>query len=556
MKKLCTFILCATLFIQTVQAQLTAEQWREDLQFLKTTVHNKYPMLFHMVTAQQFDDAVASLDKRIPELQGYEVAAELSKIVAMFRIGHTNLWLFPAHGHHNNGAPAALNFNVVPVSFYAFSDGFYIKSADKQYENGVGSKVLKIGNLETAAALEAIRPYVAYENEQGFKSNAPFYLTVLEILKTAKIIDQLDYLPVVISKNGKEETIRFEKAPLSMDRFSTTGLTIPSNWADANTTSEIPLWMRDGKEYRSMEYLKDSKTLYVRHSVTLNDGDKTIQAFFKNLLDFIDKNEVNKLILDVRMNGGGNNYLNKPIITSLIQARKVNQKGKFYCIIGRRTFSACQNLVNELEKYTEVTFVGEPSSENINFYGDTKQEVLPNSKLAASLSWMWWQNSDPRDKRAWTPPHLAVDMSFADYQKGIDPAMNVISAHNSSADIENQLRELVIKGNYDEAVDIAKAYLQDPLHRYFKGDLETKINDFGYTLMNQEKFEIANKVLKMNIDLFPESANAYDSYAETFMKMGKKDEAIKYYQLAIAKDTPNGVTADNAKRQIEKIKGK
>ena len=78
MKKLFTFILCATLFIQSVQAQLTAVQWCEDLAFLKTTVHNKYPMLFHNVTAQQFDDAVASLDKRIPDLQGYEVAAEIS----------------------------------------------------------------------------------------------------------------------------------------------------------------------------------------------------------------------------------------------------------------------------------------------------------------------------------------------------------------------------------------------------------------------------------------------------------------------------------------------
>ena len=553
MKKLYFFSICIILFVHSVHAQLTAAQWREDLQFLKTTVHNKYPMLFHMVTAQQFDDAVADLDKRIPQLQGYEVAAELSKIVAMFRIGHTNLWLFPAQGHHNNGAPATFNFNVAPVSFYDFSDGLYIKAADKKYENAVGGKVLKIGNMETTAALQAIRPYVPFENEQGFKSNTPFYLTILEVAKTAKIIDQLDYLPVVISKNGKEQTIRFEKAPLSMDRFSTTGLTIPNDWVDANTASEKPLWMRDGKENRSMEYLKDSKTLYVRHSATLNDGDKTIQAFFKNMLEFIDKNDVEKLILDVRMNGGGNNYLNKPIITSLIQARKINQKGKFYCIIGRRTFSACQNLVNELEKYTEVTFVGEPTSENVNFYGDTKQEVLPNSKFAASLSWMWWQNLDPRDKRAWTPPQLAVEMSFDEYQKGVDPVMNVILAHNSTADIENQLRSLIIKGNFDEAVGISKEYLQNPLHRYFKDDLETKINDYGYNLISQEKFEAANKVLKMNVDLFPESANVYDSYAETFMKMGKKEEAIKYYEMAIIKD-PNGQTGDNAKRQIEKIK--
>ena len=553
MKKLCTFILCTTLFIQSVHAQLTAAQWREDLAFLKTTVHNKYANLFYNVTAQQFDEAVARLDKRIPELQGYEVAAEISKIVAMFRIGHTNLWLFPAQGHHDNGAPAALDFNVVPVSFYDFSDGLYVKAADKQYENAVGGKVLKIGNMETAAALEAMRPYVPYENEQGFKSNVTFYLTILEVLKTAKIIDQLDYLPITLSKNGKEQTIRFEKTPLSMDRFSTTGLTISKDWVDANTASEKPLWMRDGKEYRSMDYLKETKTLYVRHSVTLNDGDKTIAKFFKNMLDFIDKNDVEKLVLDVRMNGGGNNYLNKPIITSIIQARKINQKGKFYCIIGRRTFSACQNLVNELEKYTEVTFVGEPTSENVNFYGDTKKEVLPNSKLVASLSWMWWQNLDARDKRKWTAPHIAADMSFADYVANRDPSVTAILNAQSAVTLVEKLNELSQQNKADEALQFAKDYIKNPQNRYYVDRFETDINDAGYALMNKDKVQAAYILLDINVQLYPESANAYDSKAESLWKLGKKEEAIKVYEMAIKKD-PNGETGDNAKRQIEKIK--
>lgn len=554
MKKLCLFFLFFTFLHLPIKAQLTTEQWRQDLHFLKHIIHQKYPNLFHKVTAEQFDAAVAILDKNLPNLKGYEVVAEMSKIVAMFRIGHTNLALTTMHQHLPRASGQDMVFSRIPVQFYWFSDGMYIKAAHKQYAQAVGGKVLKIGKLETAKALEIIRPYTVYENEKGYEANAPFYLSLPEMLKATGISDDLDNISVVYSKNGREEKVVFAKSDVLIP-FNPTGLTVPTDWVDAAPATILPLWQREPTEYRFIEFLKDSKTLYVRHSVTLNDGDKTIETFFKNVLDFIDKNEVEKLILDVRMNGGGNNYLNKPIITSLIAARKINQKGKFYCIIGRRTFSACQNLVNELEKYTEVTFVGEPTSENVNFYGDTRTETLPNSKMPLSLSWMWWQNHDPRDKRNWTPPHLAVDMSFADYQKGIDPVMNVILAHNSSTNIEKQLRDLVTSGRLDEVVGIAKSYLQNPLHRYFKDDLETKINDYGYNLMNQEKFDLANKVLKMNIDLFPESANVYDSYAESFMKMGKKEEAIKFYEMAIAKDEPSGLIADNAKRQIEKIKG-
>ena len=553
MKKLCLILLCITILNHTINAQLTAAQWREDLQYLKTTVHNKYPNLFHNVTAQQFDDAVSALDKRIPDLKDYEIATEIAKIVAMFHIGHTQLSLMPMH-QHGAGAKASMsNFHFIPVQLHLFSDGLYIKAADTKYEKAVGGKVLKIGNMETAQAMEAIRPYVAYENEQGFKSLMPFSLFIVEVLKTAKIIDQLDNVPIVYEKNGKTETVVFEKIGRITRPLNPTGLAIPDGWVDANSTPNQSLWMRESSEFRFMEYLKDSKTVYVRHSVTLNDGEKTIEKFFKNVLDFIDKNDVEKLILDVRMNGGGNNYLNKPIITSIIQARKINQKGKFYCIIGRRTFSACQNLVNELEKYTEVTFVGEPTSENVNFFGDTKQETLPNSKLTAFLSWMWWQNLDARDKRKWTAPHIAADLSFADYVSNRDPSLEVIFNAQPKVSLKEKITELAIQNKADEALKFAESYIKNPQNRYYEDRFEVDINDAGYALMNKNKFQEAYILLDINVQLYPESANAYDSKAESLWKLGKKEDAIKFYEMAITKD-PNGETGDNAKRQIEKIK--
>ncbi len=31
------------------------------------------------------------------------------------------------------------------------------------------------------------------------------------------------------------------------------------------------------------------------------------------------------MVLDVRLNGGGNNYLNKPVVTGIIESKKINQ---------------------------------------------------------------------------------------------------------------------------------------------------------------------------------------------------------------------------------------
>lgn len=534
------------LFLFSGKSQTTSE-WQSDLRYLQQTVHTKYSNLFYNISAPDWDKAVDEFYIQIPKLEKEQVLAGFVKLVAMFHIGHTQMNTFGLHL-----GSTALQLNRLPFQLYSFSDGIYILRADSKYENAVGGKITRIGKMKIEDALEAIRPLVSYENEQGFISNCMFYMAIPEFLKTQGITDNTDETAITYLKNGKEETTVF-KADRNNNVFSMTGLETPAGWVVAKKSGDLPLWQKEPSSFRYMQYLPETKTLYVRHSVNLNDGDKTIATFFNNMVDFIDNNDVEKLILDVRTNGGGNNTLNKPIITGIVKSRKINQKGKFFCIIGRRTFSAAQNLVNELEKNTEVIFVGEPTGENVNFYGDTKTETFPNSKLQVNLSWLWWQNMDPRDKRKATSPALAVDMSFNDFYNNVDPVMNVINAFDKQGPIDDKLRSFVEQGKFDEAVNTASEYLKDPLHRYFKNELETKINAYGYTLINQNKFDYANKVLKMNIQLFPESANAYDSYAESFMLMGKKEDAIKYFEMAIAKDK-DGATADNSRRQIEKIK--
>lgn len=537
-------LLCVLLLSANSQ---TAPEWQNDLRYLQQTIHSKYPNLFYNISAADWDKAVDDFHKRLPQLEKEQVLTGFIKLLALFHIGHTQMNTFGLHQ-----GSTSLQLNRLPYGLYSFSDGIYILTASKEYEKAVGGKVLKIGNMKIEDALEAVRPLVSYENEQGFKSNSVFYLAIPEFLKTQGITDNASQVTITCLKNGKEETIVF-KAGSNNNVFSMTGLETPQDWVVAKKAGEVPLWQKEPASFRYMQYLPETKTLYVRHSVTLNDGKNTIAGFFNSMVDFIDNNDVARLILDVRTNGGGNNTLNKPIITGIVKSRKINQKGKFFCIIGRRTFSAAQNLVNELEKNTEVIFVGEPTSENVNFYGDTRTETLPNSKLQANLSWLWWQNMDPRDKRKATYPALAVEMSFADYYNNTDPVMNVINSYNGQEAIDDKLKALVEQGKFDDAVSTASAYLKDPLHRYFRNELETKINAYGYALINKNKLDDANKVLAMNVKLFPESANVYDSYAESFMLLGKKEEAIKNFELAIAKDK-DGVTAENSKRMIEKIR--
>jgi CubicO group peptidase (beta-lactamase class C family) len=81
---------------------------------------------------------------------------------------------------------------------------------------------------------------------------------------------------------------------------------------------------------------------------------------------------------------------------------------------------------------------------------------------------------------------------------------------------------------------------------------EPEINGVGYYLMNELKnVQDALVAFKINTELFPASANVYDSLAEAYMNMNDKENAILFYKKSLQLDPSN----DNAKRMIEKLGG-
>jgi hypothetical protein len=107
----------------------------------------------------------------------------------------------------------------------------------------------------------------------------------------------------------------------------------------------------------------------------------------------------------------------------------VNQRGKLFVIIGRRTFSAAQNAATLFERHTEAIFVGEPTGSNPNFIGEGITLTLPYSKVIASVSDLYWQSGWPKDKRKWIAPLLYTPPSFAAFRVNRDLAMEAILAY-------------------------------------------------------------------------------------------------------------------------------
>jgi hypothetical protein len=177
--------------------------------------------------------------------------------------------------------------------------------------------------------------------------------------------------------------------------------------------------------------LPDSKTVYFQYNAVLNQSKEPLEKFCKRLFEFIDQHDVDRLVIDMRWNGGGNNFLNRPLVGGLMRCDKVNQRGKLFVIVGRNTFSAAQCGATQIERYTNALFVGEPTGSRPNFVGETCLLDLPYSKMLASISDLFWQNSVAMDYRTWIGPQIYTPPTFETYRARRDPAMEAVLVYGA-----------------------------------------------------------------------------------------------------------------------------
>jgi CubicO group peptidase (beta-lactamase class C family) len=80
---------------------------------------------------------------------------------------------------------------------------------------------------------------------------------------------------------------------------------------------------------------------------------------------------------------------------------------------------------------------------------------------------------------------------------------------------------------------------------------EAAVNRAGYRLLQAEKAEPARRVFELNTQLFPEASNTWDSLAEANAKLGRIEDAVRFYERSLALDAGNR----NARAAIEKLRG-
>ncbi|NIJ53802.1 DUF4440 domain-containing protein [Dyadobacter arcticus] len=80
--------------------------------------------------------------------------------------------------------------------------------------------------------------------------------------------------------------------------------------------------------------------------------------------------------------------------------------------------------------------------------------------------------------------------------------------------------------------------------------VESQFNTTGYNFLNEKKVKEAIEIFKLNVTLYPDSWNAYDSLGEGYAAAGEKTLAIQNYEKSIQLNPDNSA----GKEILQKLK--
>ena len=394
------------------------EGWRTDLQLVSREIKRKGYNLFPRIgTEADFDAAVKKLHNAIPQLSDGQIIIEMSKLMRKVGDGHSGLL----------GGMRPEFLPNLPVQFYLFEEGLFIIAAVPKYKDLVGAQILKFGGRAPEEIVKGLEPIISRDNEIWIKQVAPYRMRNLGLLNGLGLIPDAQKVSLTIrSMNGKERVVSLETDNTQPDIWNVKPN--PPTWINLTQTlsTPAPLYLKNPSTRYWFEYLPQHKTVYFQFNSVRNDPKESLSDFSARLFKFINETDVEKLIIDMRWNNGGNTYLVSPLIQGLIKNEKINKRGKLFVIIGRRTFSAAQNTTTFIEQNTNAIFVGEPTGSSPNFVGEEDVFTLPYSKLVMNVSDLYWQSAFPQDHRTWIAPQIYTPPTFKAYSNNRDSALEAI----------------------------------------------------------------------------------------------------------------------------------
>ena len=455
------------------------------------------------------------------------------------------------------------------IRFYLFEDGIFVTAAAAEYKDLIGKQVLRIGNFSAAEAAKMGASVKGADNEFGQKEGIQ-YLVNAVVIHALGITNDKNYLQISYKNNdGSIKQISLRSVQTEEytsnnwmnhgEMYAPTGTETITAFKELPAReyrlgrTDLPLHLRERLPYWYV-LLEDKKTFYMQFNFVEDYENTTFAGFFQKMFTEMDKIKPEKFILDIRYNSGGDGSLLLPFVHEIIKRDYLDQSGKLFTIIGRKTFSAGVILASLMNEHTKSIFVGEPMGAAFNHYGDAGEIRLPNSKLVLQISRLFHQLSSSDDKSRYVSVDIPAVFDSKTYFAGRDVALDAISSLSKLESIPS-----LFLANNDSRSAMAEYSRRKNIYKnvpWWRPFSEFEMNKAGYELLAGKRIGDSITAFELNAKYYPQSWNAWDSLAEAYMTAGKYQKAIEFYKKSIDRNPMNSTATEMiAKMSKGKLKG-
>lgn len=506
----------------------TPDEWRRDIEVLTGLIERHHPKPWAATSREEFLGRAAKIKADLLEWTPEMVTVELMGLVAGLYDGHTEILL--------NGQE---RFNLwFPVRMERFYDGIFITGCDEPHKDILGSRVLRLGSLDALDAWARVAAITAKDSEAASSKGTVNYLSNAVVLEALDIIADEKELPLELMTGGKEKT----KVVLPSKAWR-----LRNNWTWNKTavpTSRKAVTVYDGRLSGLPPYLSrmvparvpywfelypEKKLLFLQFNAVTNWDKAPFAEFTKTLFKAYDDNikDIDRFVIDLRFNEGGNGYLLPPFVREFIVRRESLPRGRLFLVTGRRTFSAAPNLIGQMLKHTSAVTVGDVAPGPLNWCSDTLDFRLPHSRLYVQVSSMFWMEGHPMDTRGCYPPEVYVPETFEDLDGLRDAPLDAILSGQAQPlkDILLEQGWAAFKAEFDK-----RAARYPDVATWFPYTHFDLIMAAYFNLLPAGKKTDALELLKFNAAFYPRKLRSWYGLAEVAKDLGETDLAIGAYE--------------------------
>ena len=347
-----------------------------------------------------------------------------------------------------------------PFRFYIDGNDYYIDAIQKGMESSLGKQITKINGKDLSTISNQFKSFYSIGNEAGFKKTFRDHACWFFPWHELGLCEPDSSLNLSFSDGS---SLKLRPVPANFQ-----------NWSIIQSTPSPVEQMRRSAMKKPFSYkILDEGICYLLFDKCQDAGTMTSQSslipipFFSDFLDemfqAMKEKNINKLVVDVRENGGGNSLLCNELLSRLKSSVKIQSSytrfsrlaadyyqsmgdnllakntadtipshipgkenlfdGKVIWIQGKPTFSSAGMLITFAVDNNIGTVIGEPASYSPTHYGYMIKWNLPNTNIQGNVSHVYYIRPD-ETKGDEIPLAKTFTTSFEDYVNGIDPCYN------------------------------------------------------------------------------------------------------------------------------------